>query len=197
MNRTQTASAAAARRARGRTGAAPLGAPLAPCGAGRARGLLAALAALSIALVGAAPGPSAAKQASRPVQVGATVQAYARLNATHPAKLVIANKDTSIGYLAVPNANNPSGTTLAVQTNDRAGYTVRVQVAAASLSQFSSIEISGFGGKVVLPGTGGTINVPYTALNTTFTLTYRFVFAPKAKDGTFAWPLTFSVQPNP
>ncbi|WP_240462087.1 hypothetical protein [Burkholderia sp. Nafp2/4-1b] len=148
-------------------------------------------------LVGAAPGPSAAKQASRSVQVGTTVQAYARLNATSPAKLVIANKDTSLGYVAVPNASNPSGTTLTVQTNDRMGYTVRVQVAAASQAQFSSIEISGFGGKVVLPGTGGTINVPYTALNATFTLTYRFVFAPKAKDGTFAWPLTFSVQPNP
>ncbi|WP_269506638.1 hypothetical protein [Burkholderia sp. IMCC1007] len=192
MNRTQTASATAARCARrGLTGTGSLA--LAH-GAGRARGLL---VALSIALVGAAPGPSAAKQVSRSVQVGTTVQAYARLNATNPSKLVIANKDTSIGYVAVSNANNPSGTALAVQTNDRAGYTVRVQVAAASLSQFSSIEISGFGGKVVLPGTGGTINVPYTALNTTFTLSYRFVFAPKAKDGTFAWPLTFSVQPNP
>ena len=195
MNRTQTASAAAsrcARRAQTRTGTfAP------PRSATRARRLLAALAALSIALVGAAPGTSAAKQAIRSVQVGTTVQAYARLNAANPARLVIANKDTSIGYVAVPNTNNPSGTTLAVQTNDRAGYTVLVQVAAASQAQFSSIEITGFGSKVVLPGTGGTINVPYTALNTTFTLTYRFVFAPKAKDGTFAWPLMFSVHPNP
>lgn len=64
-------------------------------------------------------------------------------------------------------------------------------------SRIRTIEISGFGGKVVLPGTGGTIAVPYAALKTTFTLTCRFVFAPKAKDGTFAWPLTFSVQPNP
>ncbi|VWD62717.1 hypothetical protein BLA50215_07596 [Burkholderia lata] len=191
MNRTETASAAAsqcARRAR----------PVGPQRAGGCtRTLLAATAALSIALLGAAPGHADAKQASRSVQVGATVQAYARLNATNPAKLVIANKDTSIGYLAVPNTNNPSGTTLAIQTNDRAGYTVLVQVAAASQSQFSSIEITGFGGKVVLPGTGGTIAVPYTALNTTFTLTYRFVFAPKAKNGTFAWPLTFSVHANP
>jgi hypothetical protein len=195
MNRTQTASAAASRCARrGQTRTAAF-AP--PRDAGRARRLPAALVALSIALVGAAPGSGAAKQAIRSVQVGTTVQAYARLKAANPARLVIANKDTSIGYLAVPNANNPSGTTLAVQTNDRAGYTVLVQVAAASQAQFSSIEIGGFGSKVVLPGTGGTINVPYTALNTTFTLTYRFVFAPKAKDGTFAWPLMFSVQPNP
>ena len=126
-----------------------------------------------------------------------TVQAYARIKATSPTQLVVANKDTSIGNLSVPNANNPAGTTLAVQTNDRAGYTVLVQVAAASQSQFSSIEISGIGSKVVLPATGGKIAVPYTALNTTFTVTYRFVFAPKAKDGTFAWPITFSVQPNP
>ncbi|WP_175822943.1 hypothetical protein [Burkholderia sp. BCC0419] len=195
MNRTETASAAAARCGRrGPTRAASV-APQRT--ARRARGLLAAIAALSIALLGAAPGPSAAKQASRSVQVGATVQAYARLKAAYPAKLMIANKDTSTGYVAVPNVNNTTGTTLAIQTNDRAGYTVRVQVAAASQALFSSIEISGFGGKVVLPATGGTIVVPYTALNTTFTLTYRFVFAPKAKDGTFAWPLTFSVQPNP
>ncbi|KVT78493.1 hypothetical protein WT25_20370 [Burkholderia territorii] len=195
MNRTETAGAAASQCARR---AWTCTRPLAPQRAGgRTRARVAAMAALSIALLGAVPGHSDAKQASRSVQVGATVQAYARLNATNPAKLVIANKDTSIGYVAVPNTSNPSGTTLAIQTNDRAGYTVRVQVAAASQSQFSSIEISGFGGKVVLPGTGGTISVPYTALNTTFALTYRFVFAPKAKDGTFAWPLTFSVQPNP
>ncbi|CAB3759888.1 hypothetical protein B7G54_26990 [Burkholderia puraquae] len=195
MNRTETASAAASRCARRAWTRAR---PVAPRRAdGRTRTLLAATAALSIALLGAAPGHTDAKQASRSVQVGTTVQAYARLNATNPAKLVIANKDTSTGYLAVPNASNPSGTTLAIQTNDRAGYTVLVQVAAANQSQFSSIEISGLGGKVVLPGTGGTIAVPYTALNTTFTLTYRFVFAPKAKDGSVAWPLTFSVHPNP
>ncbi|AFQ46882.1 hypothetical protein [Burkholderia cepacia] len=195
MNRTETANAAASRCDRcGRTRAASLGPQRA---ARRARRLVGAAVALSIALLGAAPGHSDAKQSSRSVQVGTTVQAYARVNATNPAKLVIANKDTSIGYLAVPNVSNPTGTTLAIQTNDRAGYTVLVQVAAASQSQFSSIEISGLGGKVVLPGTGGTIAVPYTALNTTFTLTYRFVFAPKAKDGTFAWPLTFSVHPNP
>ncbi|WP_236654900.1 hypothetical protein [Burkholderia pyrrocinia] len=159
--------------------------------------MLAATAALSIVLFGAASGPADAKQAIRSLAVGATVQPYARLKATSPAQLVIANKDTSIGYLNVPNVNNATGTTLAVQTNDRAGYTVLVQVAATSQSQFSSIEISGIGSKVVLPGTGGKIAVPYTALNTTFTVTYRFVFAPKAKDGTFVWPITFSVQPNP
>ncbi|WP_027785661.1 MULTISPECIES: hypothetical protein [Burkholderia] len=159
--------------------------------------MLAAMAALSIVSFGAGPGPADAKQATRSVQVGATVQPYARLKATSPVQLVIANKDTSVGSLSVPNVNNPAGTTLAVQTNDRAGYTVLVQIAAASQSQFSSIEIGGIGGKVVLPATGGKIAVPYTALNTTFTVTYRFVFAPKAKDGTFAWPVTFSVQPNP
>ncbi|NTX31143.1 hypothetical protein HT746_29165 [Burkholderia pyrrocinia] len=195
MNRTETASAAASR-------CSPCGptraASLAPQRAARhARRLFAAMAALSIALLGAAPGQTDAKQANRSLQVGATVQAYARIKATSPAQLVIANKDTSIGYLNVPNVNNATGTTLAVQTNDRAGYTVLVQVAAASQAQFSSIEISGIGSKVVLPPTGGKIAVPYTALNTTFTVTYRFVFARKAKDGTFAWPITFSVQPNP
>ncbi|WP_080402039.1 hypothetical protein [Burkholderia ubonensis] len=195
MNRTETASAAASRRSPcGRPRAASLASKRA---ARRARTLLAATAALSIALLAAAPGPADAKQATRSVQVGATVQPYARLKATSPAQLVIMNKDTSIGYLSVPNVNNPAGTTLAVQTNDRAGYTVLVQVAAASQSQFSSIEISGIGSKVVLPATGGKIAVPYTALNTTFTVTYRFVFAPKAKNGTFTWPVTFSVQPNP
>lgn len=195
MNRTETASAAASRCSPcGRTRAASLAPQRA---ARRARRLLAALAALSIALLGAAPDRTDAKLANRSLHVGATVQAYARIKATSPAQLVIANKDTSIGYLNVTNGNNPAGTTLAVQTNDRAGYTVLVQVAAASQSQFSSIEISGIGSKVVLPATGGKIAVPYTALNTTFTVTYRFVFARKAKDGTFAWPITFSVQPNP
>ncbi|KAG8150336.1 hypothetical protein [Burkholderia catarinensis] len=195
MNRTETASAAASRRGQREPDRAASVAPRRA--ARRATRLFAVTAALSLGLIGAAPGSTHARQANRSMPVGATVQPYVRIKATNPAQLMVANKDTSIGYMTVTNTNNKTGTTLDVQTNDRAGYKVLVQVAAASQSQFSSIEITGFGSKVVLPATGGTIAVPYSALNTTFTLTYRFVFAPKAKDGTFAWPLTFSAQPNP
>ncbi|WP_226383444.1 hypothetical protein [Burkholderia mayonis] len=159
--------------------------------------MLASAAALSIAVLAAAPRQTEAKQANRALSVGASVQPYVRITVNSPSRLVITNKDSSQGFTSVPDKDNPSGTQLAVQTNDRAGYALLVQVSAASQSLFSSIEISGFGKTVVLPATGGVIAMPYTALNSNFTLTYRFVLAKNAKDGTYTWPLMFFAQPTP
>ncbi|AIO65864.1 hypothetical protein [Burkholderia oklahomensis] len=159
--------------------------------------MLVSTAALSIALLAAAPLRTEAKQTNRSLSVGASVQPYVRITVTNPSRLVITNKDSNQGFTSVPDKDNSSGTQLAVQTNDRAGYALLVRVSPVGQSLFSSIAISGFGKTVVLPATGGIITVPYTAINTNFTLTYRFMLAKTAKDGTYAWPLTFTAQPIP
>jgi hypothetical protein len=146
-----------------------------------------------------------ARQTSKQIAVGATVQPYAQDAASQPTQLVITNKDVNLGYLDVPNAYNPSGTTLTVKTNDRAGYTLVVQVAATEQALFSSIEVFGLGtGVVKLPATGGTVTMPYTGSPASLSLTYRFNLVKKLKDGmvkklkdgTYPWPLVFRVQPN-
>jgi hypothetical protein len=152
-----------------------------------------ALAATSLALLCF---HANAKQSTRQITIGATVQPYAQDAAGQPTQLVITNKDVNLGYLNAPDADNPSGSTLTVKTNDRAGYTLVFQVAPAEQALFSSIQVFGLGTSVTLPATGGRVTMPYTGATTNLSLTYRFNLAKKLKDGTYAWPLTIIVQPN-
>jgi hypothetical protein len=144
----------------------------------------------------ATPGTSEARQVGSHIAVGATVQAFARVQASQPAQLIVANKDTNLGYVDVPGKNNPAGTQLTVTTNDRAGYSLVFQVAPNMQQLFTSIEVSGLGTSVVLPPTGGKVTLPYTGPSSSFSLTYRFMLAKTSKDGTYVWPLTVLVQPN-
>ena len=139
---------------------------------------------------------SGARQATGRLAVGTTVQAYAQMKASNPTQFIVTNKDTNMGYVNVPNSSNLVGSQLVVTTNDRAGYSLLFQVAPAMQSRFVSIEVSGLGTSVVLPATGGKVNLPYSAASNSFTLTYRFTLVKKIKDGTFAWPLTIVVHPN-
>ena len=137
-----------------------------------------------------------ARQKTGQFPVGTTVQAYAHSTVTQPTQLIIANKDVNLGYVLVPNSNNPQGTQLTVATNDRAGYTLVFQVAAAERTFFTSIQVTGLGTNVVLPASGGRVTMPYAGATAKFTLSYRFNLVGKVKDGTYAWPLTISSQPN-
>lgn len=137
-----------------------------------------------------------ARQKTRPFSVGTTVQAYAHPTVTQPTQLVITNKDVNLGYVTVPNSYNPQGTQLTVVTNDRAGYMLIFQVAAAERSFFTSIQVTGLGTNVVLPPSGGRVTMPYAGGTAKFTLSYRFNLVGKLKDGTYAWPLGIQAQPN-
>lgn len=154
------------------------------------------VAAMVIILMVAAPLISDAKQTTKSLAVATTVQPYVKIAATQPAQLVITNKDTNLGYVNIPDTSNPAGTQLAVRTNDRAGYSLLVQVSAANQRLFSSIEVIGLGTKAVLPASGGTINMTYSGSSTNFNITYRLILAKKVKDGTYTWPLAMSAQPN-
>ncbi|MHA6824600.1 hypothetical protein ACQUJV_00095 [Ralstonia pseudosolanacearum] len=151
---------------------------------------------LALSLLAAPVAPALAKTATNHIAVGATVQPYAHLSATQPNQLVIANKDVNLGYVNVPNGSNPTGTQLTIKTNDRAGYTLVFQVAPAEQSLFSSIQIYGLGTTVTLPATGGKVTMTFPGPTASLSLTYRFNLVNKLKDGTYAWPLTVTGQPN-
>jgi hypothetical protein len=137
-----------------------------------------------------------ARQKTSQFRVGTTVQAYSHPTTTQPTQLIIANKDGNLGYVLVPNSANPQGTQLTVATNDRAGYTLVFQVAAAEQALFTSIQVTGLGTNVVLSPSGGRVTMPYSGATAKFTLSYRFNLVGKVKDGTYAWPLTVVSQPN-
>ncbi|CAH0442516.1 hypothetical protein [Ralstonia pseudosolanacearum] len=140
--------------------------------------------------------PALAKTATNHVAVGTTVQPYAHLTATQPSQLVIANKDVNLGYVNVPNGSNPSGTQLTIKTNDRAGYTLVFQVAPTEQALFKSIQVIGLGTTVTLPATGGKVTMSFPGSTANLSLTYRFNLVNQLKDGTYAWPLTVTSQPN-
>lgn len=168
-----------------------------PCTTARCtRALVAAGGMLALCALLTLPNISGARQSVGHLAVGATVKAYVQLKATNPAQFIVANKDTNLGYIDVPNKSNPMGSQLSVTTNDRAGYTLAFQVASDMQAMFTSIQVSGLGTTVTLPASGGKVSLPYSSPSNSFTVTYRFVLAKKIKDGTFAWPLTISVQPN-
>ena len=156
----------------------------------RGMGLRAYGIALTLSWLAAPLMQADAKQATNHIAVGATVQPYAHMTVTQPTQLVIVNKDVNLGYVNVTNGANPTGTQLAIKTNDRAGYTLVFQVAPAAQPLFASIQISGLGTTVTLPATGGKVTMAYPGPTANVSLTYRFNLTNKLKDGTYAWPLT-------
>lgn len=185
---------------------------------GRARRLIrhAPLAA-GLALLAAG---AHAEQQSRTLPVSASVQPYASLSTVQqPAQLVVATQDLALGYIDVANKNNPSGGTLAVRSNDRAGHTLFFSVPAAQQSLYASIQINGLGQPLTLPPSGGQISLPYTGPLSHYTLSYRFNVPKQPPNpsssassgvggknkqpapatlqvGSNPWPLTVTVQPN-
>ncbi|MEY5098626.1 MAG: hypothetical protein RJA36_1345 [Pseudomonadota bacterium] len=153
-------------------------------------------------------------QQTRQMAVSATVQPYARLTVQQPAQLVATTPDIAQGYIDVANKNNPSGGTLTVRSNDRAGHTLIFSVPAAQQAMYTSIQINGLGQPLTLPPTGGQVSLPYTGPVSNYTLSYRFNMpkatpsvnsnASKSKQpapaalqvGNNPWPLTVTVQPN-
>lgn len=151
---------------------------------------------LALSWLAAPIGPALAKTTASHLAVGASVQPYAHVSATQPSQLIIVNKDVNLGYVNVPNGSNPSGTQLTLKTNDRAGYTLVFQVAPSGQALFSSIQVFGLGTTVTLPATGGKVTMTFPGPMASLSLTYRFNLVNKLKDGTYAWPLTVTSQPN-
>nr|CUV62423.1 conserved protein of unknown function [Ralstonia solanacearum] len=70
------------------------------------------------------------------------------------------------------------------------------QVAPSGQALFSSIQVFGLGTTVTLPAAGGKVTMTFPGPTASLSLTYRFNLVNKLKDGTYAWPLTVTSQPN-
>lgn len=143
-----------------------------------------AAALLVLLLLPLAPAADA-KQAVAHTVVRATVLPYAAPAVVQPIKIEITLWDAILGYVDVPNRENPKGSALTVTGNDRAGYWIIFGVAAAQQHLYTSIVVTGLGQKTVLSPAGGKVLMPYSGRTAKFTLGYRFYLSWKAREALF------------
>lgn len=151
------------------------------------------VAAALVAALSLAPlSEAVATQSSTPVmstqiQVTARVLARASMHVLRqPAEIVVTDADIKRGYLDV-NA----GSLIEIKNNSRAG--VHMTFEARGLP-FKEAQVSGFGRQVSLGPNGGIITSQMTGTSIV-ALSYRFIFDENSQAGTYAWPLSLSVNP--
>jgi hypothetical protein len=124
---------------------------------------------------------------STQIQVTARVLARASLHVLRqPAEIVITDADIKRGYLDI-NA----GSVLEIKNNSRAGVNMTFETRGLS---FKEAMVNGLGREVALGPNGGIIT--HKSIGTSVVaLSYRFVFDESSQAGTYAWPLSVSVNP--
>lgn len=152
--------------------------------------LVAAALIAALSLVPAAEAmasQSAAHAASAKVTISATVLARASLHVLQqPTELVVTDADIRRGFIDVD-----AGSLLEIKNNSRAG----VYMAFASQGlPFREALVRGFGREVSLGPNGGIITQQLTG-QAIVALSYRFIFDGSSQAGTYAWPLSISVNP--
>lgn len=146
------------------------------------------IAALSFAPISEAVSAQSSTQTmSTQIQVTARVLARASMHVLRqPAEIVITDADIKRGYLDV-NA----GSVLEIKNNSRAGVNMTFETRGLS---FKEATVSGLDREVTLGPNGGIIT--HKSIGTSVVaLSYRFVFDESSQAGTYAWPLSVSVNP--
>jgi hypothetical protein len=145
---------------------------------------------IALASVHAAPVPDAVAgqgQFSTIIRVNAVVLARTQLKPLRqPAMLVVTEADVQRGYVEVSGAslfeiwnNNPAGCVLTFSSSD-----FPLREAAVNV----------MGREIIIYPTGGMIVMPVRGREQ-IALDYRFVLTNEAQPGTYAWPLSVSVDP--
>ena len=148
--------------------------------------LMAAVALASICTVSAHD--VAAGSFSTAIQVNAVVLARTQLRSLlQPAALVVTETDVQRGYVEVSGAsileiwnNNPAGCDLTFEPSD---------------FPFREADVSVMGRDIIIYPTGGMIVIPGSGRQQV-ALDYRFVLTDEAQPGSYAWPLSVSVNPR-
>ncbi len=147
------------------------------------------IAALSLVPVTEAVAAQSAAHAAASAQitVSATVLARASLHVLQqPTELVVTDADIQRGFLDVD-----AGSLVEIKNNSRAG----VYMAFASQGlPFREALVRGFGREISLGPNGGIITQQLTG-KAVVALSYRFIFDKSSQAGTYAWPLSISVNP--
>ena len=146
---------------------------------------------VAVALVSfhTAPVPDAlAGQFSTITRVNAVVLARTQLKPLRqPAMLVVTEADVQRGYVEVSSAslfeiwnNNPAGCVVTFSSTD---FPLREAV------------VTVMGREIIVNPTGGMIVIPVRGRQQ-IALNYRFFLTNEAQPGTYAWPLSISVNPR-
>lgn len=145
------------------------------------------IAALSLAPISEAVSAQSSTAMSTQIQVTARVLARASVHVLRqPSEIVITDADIKKGYLDV-NA----GSLLEIKNNSRAGVNMTFETRGLS---FKEAMVSGLGREVTLGPNGGIIT--HKSVGTSLVaLSYRFIFDESSQAGTYAWPLSVSVNP--
>jgi hypothetical protein len=146
------------------------------------------IAALSLAPVSEAMAAQSSTQVmSTQIQVSARVLARASLHILRqPTEIVVTDADIKRGYLDI-NA----GSLVEIKNNSRSGVNMTFETSGLP---FKEALVSGFGRQVSLGPNGGIITNQITG-TAIMALSYRFVFDENSQAGTYAWPLSLSVNP--
>jgi len=151
------------------------------------------VAAALVAALSLAPVPEAAAMQSSTqvmstqIQVTARVLARASLRVLRqPSEIVVTDADIKRGYLDVS-----AGSLVEIKNNSRAGVHMTFETRGLP---FKEALVSGFGREVSLGPNGGIITNQITGTSI-MALSYRFVFDENPQAGTYAWPLSLSVNP--
>ena len=120
--------------------------------------------------------------------VSATVVANAKLRLeSKPDFLNISLADVRQGYVDVAAASRFS-----VHTNSRAGYLVEFFPVG---NLFTSVQIGGFSGEVLLGADGGeVVHRRPAAPGFVHALNFRFALSPATQPGIYPWPLQMAVR---
>ena len=130
----------------------------------------------------------AAGSFSTAIQVNAVVLARTQLRSLlQPAALVVTETDVQQGYVEVSGAS-----LLEIYNNDPAGCILTFE---PSDFPFREADVSVMGREIIIYPTGGMVVIPVSGRQQV-ALNYRFVLASETQPGTYAWPLSVSVNPR-
>jgi hypothetical protein len=146
------------------------------------------IAAVALSVQAAQVPDAAAGSFSTVVGVNAVVLARTQLKSLRqPTTLVVTEADIQRGYVDVSGAslleilnNNPAGCVLTFEPSD---------------FPFREVDVTVMGKEIIINPMGGMIVVPVKGKQQ-IALDYRFVLTSEALPGTYAWPLSVSVNPR-
>lgn len=149
---------------------------------------LVAILSLSTASDARAAGPSGSGSASAKVLVSASVMPSTSLRIIRqPHELVVTDADISRGYVEVR-----ASSLIEVKSNTANGYLIAFKGISGT---FKEVFVQGLGREFQISSGSGWIPRPYTKGAVATELSYRFIFSENTQPGTYAWPLSISVQP--
>ncbi len=134
-------------------------------------------------------GVADARDSQTAVSVNATVLAMARIERqTGPVDLRITDSDLRHGYVDVIEP-----TALVIRSNSAEGYVLELAMSSPLVA--SSI-VRGLESERALGAAGGAIEQRWQGTHSAaLSLQFRFILAPGAAEGRYAWPLRVAVRP--